>query len=110
VREVNWRPVSASKRLDYFRLWLGLFSILNAVDMAQTWLFFEYETNPLLVQFPNVIFPVKIFWTFLAPAALYICFRKRPQVVYYASFALVLIYLAVVSANSVNIMRAMHVL
>lgn len=105
MREVNWRSTAISQRLDYFRLWLVLFSVLNGIDMVQTWFFFEHEANPLYVQFPSIIFPIKIFWTFFAPAILYISYGKKPRIIYYASLALVLIYVGVVFANAFSIMR-----
>ncbi|MGB8780055.1 MAG: DUF5658 family protein [Candidatus Bathyarchaeia archaeon] len=93
------------ERLHFFKLWLVLFPILNAVDIVQTWLFFEHETNPLYVLFPTFAFWVKILWSFFIPFVLYFSYPKKPKVVYGAALALVLLYLGVVLVNSFNIMR-----
>jgi hypothetical protein len=94
-----------SGRLQYFKLWLVLFPVLNAVDIAQTWLFFNHETNPLYVLFPSFIFGVKILWSILTPLILYFSYSKKPKVIYGAALALILIYLGIVLFNSFNIMR-----
>lgn len=94
-----------SVRLDLFKLWLVLFPILNALDMVQTWLFFDHETNPLYVLFPSFIFWVKILWSCFTPLALYLSYPKKPKVVYGTALALVLLYLGVVLVNLFNIMR-----
>lgn len=92
-------------RLQYFKLWLVLFPVLNAVDIAQTWFFFAHETNPLYVLFPTFIFGVKILWACLAPLVLYFSYSKKPKFIYDATFALILFYLGLVLFNSFNIMR-----
>jgi hypothetical protein len=94
-----------SGKLQYFKLWLVLFPILNAVDIAQTWFFFDHETNPLYVLFPSFIFGVKILWACLTPLVLYLSYSKKPKVIYGATLALILFYLGVVLVNSFNIMR-----
>jgi len=92
-------------RLQFFKLWLVLFPVLNAIDIAQTWFFFAHETNPLYVLFPSFIFGVKILWACLGPLVLYFSYSKKPKVVYGATLALILFYLGVVLFNSLNIMR-----
>ena len=97
-----------SGRLHYFKLWLILFPILNAVDIMQTWFFFEHETNPLYVLFPSLIFGVKIFWSCFAPLILYVSYSKKPKVVYGAAVALILLYLGIVLFNLFNIVRIVN--
>jgi hypothetical protein len=97
-----------SGRLRYFKLWLVLFPVLNAVDIVQTWFFFEHETNPLYVLFPQLVFAIKIFWSFLAPVVLYAFYFKRPKIVYRATLALILIYLGIVIINLFNIVRIIN--
>jgi len=94
-----------SSRLRYFKIWLVLFPILNAVDMVQTWLFFNHEANPLYVLFPSLVFGVKILWSCLTPLVLYFSYHKKPKVVYGTALALILLYLGIVLVNSFNIMR-----
>jgi hypothetical protein len=97
-----------SKKLCYFKLWLILFPVLNAVDIAQTWFFLEHESNPLYVLFPGLVFAIKIFWSCFTPLVLFVSYSKKPRVIYSAAFALVLIYLAVVLINLLNIMRIVN--
>jgi hypothetical protein len=92
-------------RLQFFKLWLVLFPILNAVDIAQSWFFFEHETNPLYVLFPSFVFGVKILWSCLAPLLLYVLYSKKPKLVYNAALALVLLYVGIVLVNLFNIVR-----
>lgn len=94
-----------SGRLRFFKLWLILFPILNAIDIAQTWFFFEHETNPLYVLFPDLVFGVKIFWSCFAPLFLYVSYSKKPKIVYSAALALILLYLGIVLVNLFNIVR-----
>lgn len=94
-----------SGRFHFFKLWLILFPILNAIDIAQTWFFFEHETNPLYVLFPDLIFGVKIFWSCFAPLFLYVSYSKKPKIVYGAALALILLYLGIVLVNLFNIVR-----
>ena len=96
---------AASGKLRYFKLWLVMFPILNSVDIAQTWFFFEHETNPLYVLFPGLVFGIKIFWSGFAPLILFVLYYRKPRVIYGTAFALVLIYLAIVLINLFNIMR-----
>ena len=97
-----------SARLRYFKIWLVLFPILNAVDMAQTWLFFDHEANPLYVLFPSLLFGVKILWSCLTPLVLYFSYHKKPKVVYAVALALILLYLGIVLVNSFNIIRIVN--
>jgi hypothetical protein len=94
-----------SVRFHFFKLWLILFPILNAIDIAQTWFFFQHETNPLYVLFPDVIFGAKIFWSCFAPLFLYVSYSKKPKIVYGAALALILLYLGIVLVNLFNIVR-----
>jgi hypothetical protein len=98
-----WKFDADARKID-FRLWLVLFPILNAVDIIQTWLFFQHETNPLFVSFPSVIFVTKILWAFLVPLVLYVFYGKKPRMIYTAALALVLLYLAIVLVNLFNIL------
>lgn len=96
---------SESGKLRYFKLWLILFPILNAVDIIQTWFFFEHETNPLYVLFPSLVFGAKIFWSCFAPLFLYVSYSKKPKIAYGAALALILLYLGIVLVNLFNIVR-----
>jgi hypothetical protein len=100
-----WKCSAESGRLNYFKLWLVLFPILNAVDIVQTWFFFDHETNPLYVLFPSFVFGAKILWSCFTPLVLYFSYSKKPKVVYGAALALILLYLGIVLVNSFNIMR-----
>jgi hypothetical protein len=97
-----------SGRPYYFKLLLVLFPLLNAVDMMQTWFFFEHETNPLYAVFPDLVFGFKIFWSCFAPLVLHVSYSKRPNVVYSAALALILMYLGVVLFNLFNILRIIN--
>jgi hypothetical protein len=94
-----------SGRFHFFKLWLILFPVLNAIDIVQTWFFFEHETNPLYVLFPDLIFGVKIFWSCFAPLFLYVSYSRKPKIVYSAALALILLYLGIVLFNLFNIVR-----
>jgi hypothetical protein len=98
-----------TKSLNYFKLWLVLFPILNAVDIAQTWFFFEHETNPLYVLFPSFIFGAKILWSCFTPLVLYFSYPKKPKIVYGVALSLILLYLGIVLVNSFNIMRILSI-
>jgi hypothetical protein len=93
-----------SNSLPYFKLWLALFPILNTFDIVQTWVFFDFEANPLFALFPNGIFILKIGWTLFVPFALYVSYKRSPRVVYWAALALVFVYSAIVVSNLCNIM------
>jgi hypothetical protein len=103
VRAMAEKYGPESEKLNYFKLWLVLFPILNAVDMVQTWFFFEHETNPLYVLFPNFVFGAKILWSCFTPLALYFSYHKKPRVIYGAALALILLYLGTVLFNLFNI-------
>ena len=94
-----------SGRFRFFKIWLILFPILNAVDIAQTWFFFEHESNPLYVLFPSLVFGLKIFWSCFAPLFLYVWYSKKPKVVYGITLTLILLYLGIVLVNLFNILR-----
>jgi hypothetical protein len=100
-----WRPETEAKNFSLFKLWLLLFTILNVIDIIQTWLFLDYEANPLFAFFPGIGFAVKMLWTLLVPSVLYFFYRKNPRFVYSAALALVLLYLAIILVNLFNIMR-----
>lgn len=108
VRVMVEEYAAGPREFRYFRLWLVLFPVLNAVDIAQTWFFFEYETNPFYVLFPGLVFGIKIFWSGFAPLVLFVSYSKKPRVIYSAAFALILIYLAIVLFNLFNIMRIVN--
>ena len=105
VREMVEKTDAQFERLHFFKLWLVLFPILNMVDIVQTWLFFQHETNPFYVLFPTLAFWVKILWSLFIPFILYFSYPKKPKVIYGAALALVLLYIGVVLVNSFNIMR-----
>jgi hypothetical protein len=98
-------PRMEAKHFSLFRLWLILFATLNVIDIVQTSLFFSYEANPLFALFPSVGFVLKILWTFLVPFVLYLFYPKNPQFVYFATFALVLLYLGIIITNLFSIAR-----
>jgi hypothetical protein len=93
------------EKLRFFKLWLVLFPILNGVDIVQTWFFFEHESNPLYVLFPGLVFGIKICWSCVVPAILFVSYSKKPRIIYGAAFALAVIYLAVVLFNLLNIVQ-----
>jgi hypothetical protein len=87
---------------------LILFPILNVIDIAQTWFFFEHEANPLYLLFPDLIFGVKIFWSCFAPLFLYVSYSKKPKIVYSAALGLILLYVGIVLVNMFNIFRIVN--
>jgi hypothetical protein len=95
-------------RFRFFKLWLILFPILNVIDIAQTWFFFEHEANPLYLLFPDLIFGVKIFWSCFAPLFLCVSYSKKPKIVYSATLGLILLYVGIVLVNTFNILRIVN--
>jgi hypothetical protein len=93
------------ERFRFFKLWLILFPILNLIDIAQTWFFFEHEANPLYLLSPDLIFGVKIFWSCFVPLFLYVSYGKKPKIVYGAALGLILLYIGIVLVNMFNIVR-----
>jgi len=92
-------------RFRFFKLWLILFPVLNAIDIVQTWLFFEHEANPLYLLFPDLVFGFKIFWSCFAPLFLYVSYSKKPKIVYEVALGLILLYVGIVLVNMFNIVR-----